>query len=150
MMWGTVQQEAISFGNVVHEILSFIETESDVDFAIQKAIESGIINNNQKFEIKKSIHEIMNHVDLMTFFSAENKILNEQTIIQKEGKTVKPDRIVINKKNEVYLLDYKTGLPENKHVKQLENYQDQIEKMGFKVAKKMVVYIGEKIDVKIV
>ena len=24
MMWGTVQQEAISFGNVVHEILSFI------------------------------------------------------------------------------------------------------------------------------
>ena len=150
MMWGTVQQEAISFGNVVHEILSFIATESDVDFAIQKAIESGIINNSQKFEIKKSIDQIMNHIDLKAFFSAENKILNEQTIIQKEGKTVKPDRIVINKKNEVYLLDYKTGLPENKHVKQLENYRNQIEKMGFKVAKQLVVYIGEKIDVKIV
>jgi hypothetical protein len=33
--------------------------------------------------------------------------LNEQTIIQKEGKTIKPDRMV-TKDKEVFI-DYKTG-----------------------------------------
>jgi len=74
-------------------------------------------------------------------------VFNEKTIIQKEAGTIKPDRIVINRAKEVFLLDYKTGLPNPKYKYQLENYQIAIEKMGFKVLKKALVYIGAKIDV---
>ncbi|MBA4317729.1 MAG: hypothetical protein C0412_04950, partial [Flavobacterium sp.] len=48
LMWGTHQQEAIEYGNVVHEILSFVKTKMDVDLAITKAVESGLITLNQK------------------------------------------------------------------------------------------------------
>ena len=95
----------------------------------------------------KSIIEIVNHEDLVMHFAEGNEILNEKTIIQKEGSTVKPDRIAINKEKEVFLLDYKTGLPNPKYRYQLENYQMAIEKMGFKVLKKALVYIGVEIDV---
>jgi ATP-dependent exoDNAse (exonuclease V) beta subunit len=147
LMWGTQQQEAIEYGNVIHEILSFVKTKSDVDLAILKALENGLITLNQKEAVYKSIQEIVNHSELENYFAEGNEILNEQTIIQKEGKTVKPDRMVLAKNNEVFLLDYKTGTHNPKYQVQLENYQNAIEKMGYKVTKKALIYIGEEIKV---
>ena len=147
LMWGTHQQEAIEYGNVVHEILSFVKTKVDVDLAITKAVESGLITFIQKETVYKSIQEIVNHSELENYFSEENEVLNEQTIIQKQGKTIKPDRMAINKDKEVFLLDYKTGTHNPKYQLQLENYQQAIELMGYKVVKKALIYIGEQINV---
>ncbi len=55
--------------------------------------------------------------------------------------------MVLTKNKEVYLLDYKTGLHQPKYKLQLDNYQAAIEKMGYKVVKKALVYIGEQINV---
>jgi len=147
LMWGTHQQEAIEYGNLVHEILSFVKTKADVDLAITKSIESGLITFGQKETVCNSIQEIINHCELESYFSEENEVLNEQTIIQKQGKTIKPDRMAINKDKEVFLLDYKTGTHNPKYQLQLENYQQAIELMGYKVVKKALVYIGSAIDV---
>jgi ATP-dependent exoDNAse (exonuclease V) beta subunit len=147
LMWGTHQQEAIEYGNVIHEILSFVKTKSDVDLAIMKALENGLITFNQKEAVYKSIQEIVNHSELENYFAKGNEILNEQTIIQKEGKTIKPDRMVLAKNKEVFLLDYKTGTHNPKYQMQLEKYQNAIEKMGFKVTKKALIYIGQEIKV---
>lgn len=147
LMWGTHQQEAIEYGNVVHEILSFVKTKNDIGLAITKSIESGLITVNQKEIVYKTIHEIVNHDELGSYFSEENEVLNEQTIIQKKGKTIKPDRMVLSNKKEVFLLDYKTGTHDPKYQLQLENYQNAIELMGYKVTKKALIYIGKKINV---
>jgi len=147
LMWGTHQQESIEYGNVVHEILSFIKTKKDVDLAITKAIENGLITIHQKNAVEKSIQEIVNHKDLSTCFMGDIEVLNEQTIIQKDGKSIKPDRMVISKNMEVQLLDYKTGLHQAKYKLQLENYQNAIEKMGYTVVKKSLIYIREQIEV---
>ena len=147
LMWNTKQQKAIEYGNILHEILSFIKTKDDIDLALTKAIENGLIISSEREEVLKTILEIVNHKDLELFFSNEHKVLNEKTIIQKEGNIVKPDRMVLNSNNEIYLLDYKTGAHQTKYTVQLENYQNAIEKMGFKVPKKMLVYIGETLEV---
>ncbi|MDN3678567.1 UvrD-helicase domain-containing protein [Flavobacterium paronense] len=147
LMWNTKQQKAIEYGNILHEILSFIKTKDDIDLALTKAIENGLIVSSQKEVVERTISEIVNHRDLQLFFSNEYKILNEKTIIQKEGNIVKPDRMVFVKQNEIYLLDYKTGSHQTKYQLQLENYQNAIEKMGFKVTKKALVYIGETLEV---
>ena len=147
LMWGTKQQKAIEYGNIIHEILSFVKTKKDVELAISKAIENGLIISSQKGDVSKTIDEIVNHQELAGFFSENNKVLNEKTIIQKEGNLVKPDRMVVAKDNEIYLLDYKTGSHQAKYQLQLENYQKAIEKMGLKVTKKALIYIGETINV---
>lgn len=147
LMFGTHQQESIEYGNVVHEILSFVKTKSDVELAVHKSIESGLITINQKEAVRKTILDIVNHAALESFFSEQHEVLNEQTIIQKEGKTIKPDRMVVTKDKEVFLLDYKTGAHETKYQKQLETYQLAIELMGYKVVKKVLIYIGKGIDV---
>ncbi len=147
LMWGTLQQEAIEYGNLIHEILSFVKTKNDVDTAITKSIENGLITFGQKETVFNTIQEIINHSELEICFAEGNEVLNEQTIIQKEGKTVKPDRMVLTKNKEVLLLDYKTGTHNVKYQQQLEDYRDAIEKMGYKVVKKALVYIGKEIVV---
>jgi hypothetical protein len=45
--------------------------------------------------------DIVNHAAL-NLFSEEHQVLNEQTIIQKKEKTIKPDRMVVTKDKEVF------------------------------------------------
>ena len=146
VMWNTHQQKAIEYGNILHEILSYIKTTDDIELALTKSIENGLIVSSDKEIISKTIDEIVNHQELEIFFSKEHRILNEKTILQKEGPLVKPDRMVIHQ-NEVYLLDYKTGAHQAKYTTQLEHYQYAIEKMGYKVTKKALVYIGEQLEI---
>jgi len=147
LMWGTHQQEAISYGNIIHEIMAFIKDKSDLDLAITKAIEEGLIKFDQKDQVFKTLQEIVNHSELSICFEGKNKILNEQTIVQKEGKILKPDRVVLTSDKNAYLLDYKTGAINSKYKQQIQEYQDAIEDLGYKVLKKALVYIGTEIDV---
>ena len=147
LMWNTQQQKAIEFGNILHEILSFVKTKDDIDLALTKALENGLIIASQKEAVAQTLNQVVNHPDLLSYFAIDNKILNEKTIIQKEGNLVKPDRMVITADQEIYLLDYKTGAHQAKYTAQLENYQNAIEKMGFKVTKKALVYIGESLEI---
>ncbi|MGL2965546.1 UvrD-helicase domain-containing protein [Flavobacterium sp. XGLA_31] len=147
LMWNTQQQKAIEYGNIIHEILSFVKTKNDIDLALTKAIENGLIITSQRETVEKTIGEIVNHPELDSYFCSENTVLNEKTILQKDDNIVKPDRMVLNHQNEMYLLDYKTGAHQAKYSIQLENYQKAIEKMGFKVTKKALVYIGDEIEI---
>jgi ATP-dependent exoDNAse (exonuclease V) beta subunit len=147
LMCGTNQQKAIEYGNVIHEILSYVKTYDDVDLALIKAFENGLINRSQRKEVSEVLHKICTHPELICFFASDLTILNEQTIIRKSDSLIKPDRIVLNSKGEAMLVDYKTGEPNSKHQKQIETYQQALEMMGHKVIKKALVYIGETLKI---
>ena len=147
LMWGTPQQQAIEYGNVVHEILSYVETKDDIDNAILRAIENGLITAMQQDEIRATVNMITNHRALSDFYSGQNSILNEKSIIRTQSPPVKPDRIAIAGNGEVYLLDYKTGAHNPKYIAQLDSYQAALENMGFRVTKKALVYIGAEVNV---
>jgi len=146
LMWGTVQQDAINFGNILHEIMAFIHTKDDVGLAIQKAIELGLITFSQNVIFKETIQNIVNHSELKEYFDIDVKVFNEQNIIKKATKTIKPDRVTL-KENQAYLLDYKTGEKHNKHKAQLKEYELALQEMNYNVAKKALIYIGESIEI---
>lgn len=147
LMWGTHQQEAISYGNIVHEILAFVKDKSDIDLAVTKSLENGLITFDQVEQVLQTLKEIVNHPELSICFDGNQTVLNEQTIVQKEGRILKPDRIVFLENKEAYLLDYKTGAVNTKYQNQIQEYQDAIEDLGYKVLKKALVYIGSEIEV---
>ena len=146
LMWGTDQGAAIAFGNVMHEILSFVKTAGDIDLAVAMAIENGLITMSQKAEVIATLSAIVANVELVDFFASDKKVFNEQVILIPNGTTLKPDRVVI-KENEAYLLDYKTGSHQQKYVQQLLSYEAALISIGLSVKKKALVYIGETIEV---
>ncbi|SFD36618.1 UvrD-helicase domain-containing protein [Flavobacterium phragmitis] len=147
LMWGTHQQEAISYGNVVHEILAFVRDKSDIDLAVTKALENGLVTYDQVDQVLNTLSEIVNHPELTVCFDGSHTVLNEQAIVQKEGRILKPDRVVFLESKEAFLLDYKTGAVNAKYQQQIQEYQDAIEDLGYKVLKKALVYIGSEIEV---
>lgn len=150
LMWNTKQQQAIAFGNTIHQILAFINTKEDVEFAINKALDKGLINQTQHEEVLNTISKIVNHQSLIQHFTPTNVVLTEQTILQKEGYLLKPDRISIDSNNEIWLLDYKTGVSIPKHKTQLVNYRNTLQTMNYKVKQSALVYIGNEIEVEII
>jgi ATP-dependent exoDNAse (exonuclease V) beta subunit len=146
LMWGTNRLKAIEFGNILHEILSFIKTAHDIPLAIVRAVEDGLIIRSQQAEVEKTLRDIIFHPELAIFFAEDNIVYNEQSIIRHEVQTIKPDRVAI-KGNTALLLDYKTGAHQQKYAAQLTSYQAALEEMGLQVIKKTLVYIGDDINV---
>lgn len=146
LMWNTDQQQAIEFGNILHEIMSYIVTKEDSNFAIQKAIENGLITISQQELFQDKVEQVISNNDLVNFFNGKGVVYNEETILKNGYKNLKPDRVVVSN-NEVYLLDYKTGEKDQKHQNQINEYAFVLQEMNYTIAKKALVYIGEKIEV---
>jgi CRISPR/Cas system-associated exonuclease Cas4 (RecB family) len=51
------------------------------------------------------------------------------------------------KNNQVVIIDYKTGLPNQNHQLQIDNYALVLQKMKFEVIEKVLVYIDNEIQV---
>lgn len=146
LMWNTEQQKAIEFGNILHEIMSFIFSKEDVAVAILKAIGDGLITASQKDFFQDKITQIVANKELEYFFDGSGIVYNEETILKNGFGNIKPDRVVVINK-EAYLLDYKTGDKKEIYKKQLNEYALALQEMNLNVVKKALVYIGEKIEI---
>ncbi|MEN9335986.1 MAG: RecBCD enzyme subunit RecB [Bacteroidota bacterium] len=146
LMWNTHQQEAIAYGNLVHEIMAKIYIASDLEGALLRSLEEGLITVEQVPMLRTTVQQIVNHNDLSDFFMSDGKVYNEQTLLQPEGAVLQPDRVVV-KANQAFLLDYKTGAHQDKYKLQVEGYEKALQAMGFNVVKKSLVYIGDQVEI---
>ncbi len=141
------RQDAILYGNIIHEILSKIYTEKDIEVIINEFIEVGALYFEDKEELVKLLLKMVNHKELKSYFEPDKKISTECEIINEEGQILIPDRLVFTSKNEVVIIDYKTGNKEKKHELQVQNYAAVLEKMNLTVVEKILVYLDKEIEV---
>ncbi|TGV02265.1 UvrD-helicase domain-containing protein [Flavivirga rizhaonensis] len=148
LLWDTNQQEAIEKGNLIHNIMSQIKTKDDIDFVINDFINTSLITKEQTIELKRIIIKIIEHPKLENYYSSNYTIYNERDIITKEGIILRPDRLVLNSKNEAVIIDYKTGIEDKKHWQQLQSYQDVLEDMKITITNKILIYINQGVKIK--
>ncbi len=147
-LWDTEQELAIEKGNLIHDIISKIKTEADINFVLNDAYNDGLIHQEQKNALTTAISAIVNHPKLREHYTNDVLIYNERDIISSTGTIIRPDRLVIDKNNIATIIDYKTGAFDKKHEQQLITYADIIETMSLKVDNKILVYINDEITVK--
>lgn len=146
-LWDTEQQDAIEKGNLIHDIMAQIKTEKDIDNVISSFVTSAIINEEQARLLSFKIKQIVTFSELKNYFNNAHTIYNERDIITKSGTILRPDRLVINKHNQVVIIDYKTGLQNPKYQHQLQDYQDVLEDMQFQVINKILIFINDDIKI---
>jgi ATP-dependent exoDNAse (exonuclease V) beta subunit len=146
-LWDTKQEKAIERGNLVHLILSKIKTHQDVDFAFNNLLASGDITSANEKELRHIVNSVIQHNKLSPYFTNEYQTYNERDIITQSGQLLRPDRININSKNEVVILDYKTGEQKASYKLQLGTYATIIENMHYKIKHKYIVYINDSVEV---
>ena len=135
------RNEKVRTGIFVHEILSKINSEKEVEKVLENYLMNGTITAEEKKEIVKIIQKIIS--ENADFFDENLEIINEKDIMISENgisQLYRPDRII--KKNDTYIIiDFKTGEENEKHLKQLETYQNVLEKLGKKVSETKLIYL---------
>lgn len=145
-LWDSERNQAIGYGNLIHEMMAEIKAEKDVDRTLGLFLNKGLIANSELSKIRNLILKIVCHPSLKNYFGEELQIINEREILTESGEVVIPDRLVFNGQK-VTILDYKTGKPDIKHQLQVDNYAVVLQKMNFEVLEKILVYIDEEITV---
>ncbi|QVY64158.1 exodeoxyribonuclease V subunit beta [Polaribacter sp. Q13] len=146
-LWNTEQGKAIDFGNLLHEILAKIITANNVDNVVELFYQQGVLDDDQRVFIKTSIQKVVNHPKLTMYFSDNVTVFNEREIVDVDNQIIIPDRLVFTDKNEIVIIDYKTGSPSSEYHQQLLKYERTLKSMNFKVDKKLLIYINDKIEV---
>ena len=85
----------------------------------------------------------------MSFFKGDIEIYNEREILTKNNQIIIPDRLILQKDKSAVIIDYKTGGKSKSHEDQLDHYSSVVNSLGYRIDKKILIYIYPQIDVKV-
>jgi ATP-dependent exoDNAse (exonuclease V) beta subunit len=132
-----------SFGTLVHEVLSEINTFEDRERAIDHIFSIMNVNSPElRLRVLATLESLISLPDVMPFFSG-GRVIREQEIMTPDGECYRPDRIVLND-DQTYVIDFKTGLPNTKHSAQVLLYMSLIRKMDYPEPAGYIIYLGEQ------
>ncbi|MGE5317427.1 MAG: UvrD-helicase domain-containing protein, partial [Chloroflexota bacterium] len=142
------------YGKLVHKILSGInsldEAESTTDHILER---ENIVSPDLKSQIMKSLNRLKMLPEAGLLFKDQDlnagsgvKIINEQEILTPEGESYRPDRVILLKEKTL-VIDFKTGMPNPKYIKQVKLYADLISKMGYPDPQGYIVYLGNEPEI---
>ncbi|WP_299212787.1 UvrD-helicase domain-containing protein [uncultured Aquimarina sp.] len=146
-LWDTSQAAAIEKGNLIHELMSSIYSHKDLDKVVENAFETGMISFLDRETLYNELKMVLDHPELSKYFSEDKHVLNEREIIS-SGRIYRPDRVVIDAQGEATIIDYKTGEHSALHGNQLEEYGLLLQKIGYKLNNRILVYFNEGITLK--
>ena len=146
-LWNTIQETAIEKGNLIHDLMASVYVQDDVKRVVQEAFIKGEINTSEKEILSVELENVVRHPELASYFSEGNIIYNERDIIYK-GQLFRPDRVVIDSNRNATVMDYKTGSYDISHAKQVDEYAGIMQKMGYSIEKKILIYFDKKITLK--
>lgn len=130
------------YGTMMHDIISKVNTLSDLDHVVEQYYISGDISSAEKSHILSILTDYLSNPALQSWYSGEYRILNEVQILLPKGTFVRPDRVMV-KKDEAIVIDYKFGEKEDKkYLKQVNYYMGYIKKMGYKRVSGFLFYVS--------
>lgn len=130
-------------GLILHEILSTINTSSDADQAIDRAVRRGLIATaKERDSISYIIHHALDLPQAKDWFSGCYELFNECSIIfpeDKEARSLRPDRIMKDGQRMI-VVDFKFAKPHSDHVNQVKRYMKLLGEMGYREIEGYVWY----------
>ena len=119
-------------GIILHEILARVNHENELNSVIKQMQFDGWFRQSEFIEIEQLALSVLSQPDLRLILDKPFYILSEQTIVNSEGNSYRPDKVLIGE-NEVIIIDFKfTGEPKPQHYNQVEEYKNLLQEMGYK------------------
>ncbi len=133
-------------GNYIHAVLQEIRTADEAERVIDALYAKGSIDEEiiAMDEMKATIGRILDMKDVASWFKSGLQVLNELTLMNSQGRLLRPDRIVITPKGQAIVIDYKTGSDHPGYRRQVAGYMSILKQMGYKDVKGYLLFIKEE------
>lgn len=129
------------YGVLMHDLLSQIRTADDIRLAVSAKESAGEIGRDDSLVIEERLKKLLDQPQVKPWFDGSMQVMNEAEILFDNGKSRRPDRIVLNDKL-VVVIDYKFGEQKDTcHHFQVKRYQNLIRKMGYENVKGYLWYV---------
>jgi ATP-dependent helicase/nuclease subunit A len=135
-----------NWGVIIHKVLSYMKSKDDLEKAIDKIYSEGMITIEQKRKIAEQLDNIFKNSTIQNWFSDEWEVKHEAEILLNDGCILRPDRVIIKEKKAI-VIDYKTGIENVEHKKQIKQYAEALMQMGYTDVSNYLLYLDYE-DVK--
>lgn len=129
-----------SWGNLVHKALSYINKPEEVNIAIERMKQEGLITGSETEYLNDKIAQILLLDEVKRWFVTDYDVKTEKNILQPDGETIRPDRVLV-KNNKAIVIDYKTGIEKEEHAAQINKYANALMNMGYSSIEKYLFYV---------
>lgn len=130
-----------AFGTAVHAVLEATRTAADLPQALAHAVALGDLTAEQAEQLQRSLGPVIASPALEPWFAPHLDVRAEATLITAEGKSLRPDRLVIDG-DRVRVLEIKTGRPSGTHADQVRRYFGLLRELGHHHVEGAVWYLG--------
>lgn len=137
----------IKAGNILHKIFSMIHTTEDIDRALKQMEFDGVLYDNEITveKMRDMLSRRLSDKRVAEWFSPRWQVFNECSILYIDPDTGKvmerrPDRVIYND-DEMIVIDFKFGKPQDKYHDQIKQYVDLLETMGYKNIKSYLWFV---------
>ena len=128
-------------GIVLHDILAKVCVPEDVDAAVDAAVVLGTLSSEDAPMVKELFRSRISSVESRGWFPQDRRmVLNEVELVDTEGSTCRPDRVVRNGKK-VIIVDYKFGGHYKTYEDKIRHYADLWRDMGYEVESAYLWYV---------
>jgi ATP-dependent exoDNAse (exonuclease V) beta subunit len=124
------QRQKINFGIYLHSALSQVKHAEDIPRAIAKMESEGTINQQEKESVLQGLSMLLENPQVADWFSDRWEVRNETHALLPGGVEFRIDRLLI-KGNHAIVIDFKTGTPSRSDQKQILEYCNMLNQMGF-------------------
>src|SRR5690606_4700684 len=108
-------------GVILHDLLARVTHIDALPDKLAEMQQSGIFRATEKEKILEVAISVLEQPELKHLLNKPYKNFNEQTIIDGNGESYRPDKVLIGE-DEVVIIDFKfTGEPKPAHQKQLSS-----------------------------
>ncbi len=143
-MWDIENSEkSRQWGKTVHYALSMIGNIENIEPVVEKMFLHGFIDVTEKQELSEKLNVLLLNPKIEPYFKKGLNVKTEHEILTADGNILRPDRVVIYDNKKAAVIDFKTGKPEDYHIKQINQYSGLLSEMGYTVSASLLVYVDE-------
>ena len=119
-LFGELDETAIRRGNQLHDLLAQLRHRDETDNVLDSYLLQHPLPDDEATILRDTLHNMMRQPEVAHFFDPAYRCLNETDLVW-QGEVMRPDRIVYTP-TETWVVDFKSGIPINKHRTQVSRY----------------------------
>ncbi|MCQ2067222.1 MAG: UvrD-helicase domain-containing protein [Bacteroidaceae bacterium] len=140
----STQDTYIENGKLLHQLLSGIACESDIDREVGRMLAQGLMESREKAaSISRLLHKAIAAPLPKRWFDGHWTLFNEASVLFRNGDRVgtrRPDRVMTDG-SETIVVDFKFGRENEEHMHQVQEYMELLGRMGFNNIRGYVWYV---------